>query len=92
MQCQRHPCPDPVAAPPTTPHYQAEAQAAKEAGNALYKQKKFEEAIAQYNKAMELDPSDVSFISNRAAVYFEMARCAGWGAGAGLGCGLADWG
>ncbi len=31
----------------------------------------FEVAIQHYNKAMELDPTDVSFLTNRSAVYFE---------------------
>ena len=42
------------------------AVAAKEEGNALYKAHKFDEAIAAYNRAIELDPSEMSFITNRA--------------------------
>jgi len=49
----------------------AEALKAKEEGNNFYKQKKFEDALKCYTKAAELDPYDMTFLSNRAAVYFE---------------------
>lgn len=48
-----------------------QALAEKELGNAAYKQKKFEVALEHYGKAIELDPSEISFLNNRAAVYFE---------------------
>ncbi|DAZ92496.1 TPA: hypothetical protein N0F65_012726 [Lagenidium giganteum] len=50
------------------------AAAAKERGNALYKQKKFEEAVACYNEAIEHDPSNMSYYSNRAAVHLEQGQ------------------
>ncbi|XP_057518652.1 hsp70-Hsp90 organizing protein 2-like [Amaranthus tricolor] len=50
------------------------AQKEKEAGNAAYKKKEFEEAITHYSKAMELDDEDISFLTNRAAVYLEMGK------------------
>ncbi|XP_020578040.1 hsp70-Hsp90 organizing protein 3-like [Phalaenopsis equestris] len=53
----------------------AEAQKEKEAGNAAYKKKDFEAAIKHYTKAMELDDEDISFLTNRAAVYLEMGKC-----------------
>lgn len=43
----------------------AEAQKAKERGNAAYKARKFEEAIKHYDAAIELDDSDISFLTNR---------------------------
>ncbi|KAH0464676.1 hypothetical protein IEQ34_004779 [Dendrobium chrysotoxum] len=52
----------------------AEAQKAKEAGNTAYKKKDFEEAINHYTKAIELDDEDISFLTNRAAVYLEMGK------------------
>ncbi|XP_058104591.1 hsp70-Hsp90 organizing protein 3-like [Magnolia sinica] len=52
----------------------AEAQREKEAGNAAYKKKDFETAIQHYTKAIELDDEDISFITNRAAVYMEMGK------------------
>ncbi|KAJ3706586.1 hypothetical protein LUZ61_010291 [Rhynchospora tenuis] len=52
----------------------AEAQKEKEKGNAAYKKKDFETAIAHYTKAMELDDEDISYLTNRAAVYLEMGK------------------
>ncbi|KAL2472458.1 Hsp70-Hsp90 organizing protein 3 [Abeliophyllum distichum] len=52
----------------------AQAQKEKEAGNAAYKKKDFETAIQHYTKAIELDDEDVSFHTNRAAVYLEMGK------------------
>ncbi|KAK3144127.1 hypothetical protein QOZ80_4AG0309120 [Eleusine coracana subsp. coracana] len=52
----------------------AAAQKEKEAGNAAYKKKDFETAIQHYTKAMELDDEDISYITNRAAVYLEMGK------------------
>lgn len=50
------------------------AQKEKEAGNAAYKKKDFETAIQLYTKAFELDDEDISFLTNRAAVYLEMGK------------------
>ncbi|KAL8210123.1 hypothetical protein R6Q57_006855 [Mikania cordata] len=52
----------------------AQAQKEKEAGNAAYKKKDFEQAITHYTKAFELDDEDISFLTNRAAVYLEMGK------------------
>ncbi|KAL5098961.1 hypothetical protein RYX36_003288 [Vicia faba] len=52
----------------------AEAQKEKEAGNAAYKKKDFDTAIHHYSKAFELDDEDISFLTNRAAVYLEMGK------------------
>ncbi|GFP81789.1 hsp70-hsp90 organizing protein 1 [Phtheirospermum japonicum] len=52
----------------------AMAQKEKEAGNAAYKKKDFETAINHYSKAIELDDEDISFLTNRAAVYLEMGK------------------
>lgn len=51
-----------------------EAQKEKELGNAAYKKKDFETAIQHYTKAMDLDDEDISYITNRAAVYLEMGK------------------
>lgn len=40
-------------------------------GNDAYKKKNFEAAIQHYNKAIELDPTDITFYNNLAAVFFE---------------------
>ncbi|KAJ4956088.1 hypothetical protein NE237_012871 [Protea cynaroides] len=52
----------------------AQAQKEKEAGNAAYKKKNFDTAIQHYSKAVELDDEDISFLTNRAAVYLEMGK------------------
>jgi len=44
----------------------------KEQGNAAYKKKDFPTAINHYKKAMELDPTEITFHNNLSAVYFEM--------------------
>lgn len=49
------------------------ALAAKERGNALYKEKKFDEAIAAYDEAYSIEPNPI-FLSNKAAVFVEMNR------------------
>lgn len=48
-----------------------EALVAKEAGNAAYRTRNFDAALQHYEKAIELDPTDMSFRTNKAAVYFE---------------------
>ena len=48
------------------------ALAEKELGNAAYKAKKFEDALHHYAKASELDPTEMTFLTNQGAVYFEM--------------------
>ena len=50
-------------------NYQALAE--KEKGNAAYKKKNFAVALEHYTKASELDPSDMTYLTNLAAVYFE---------------------
>jgi stress-induced-phosphoprotein 1 len=48
------------------------AEDAKTRGNNYYKQKQFPEAIACYEEAIEKDPSNMSYISNLAAVRLEL--------------------
>jgi len=47
------------------------ALAAKEKGNEFYKKRNFEEALKQYDEAIQHDPNDMTFYNNKAAVYFE---------------------
>lgn len=49
---------------------QRESVKRKEEGNNLYKAKKFTEALAKYDEAIALDPTNMTFLSNKAAVYF----------------------
>lgn len=46
--------------------------AAKDRGNTLYKNKQFAEAIVAYDEALELDPTNLMVINNKAAVHIEM--------------------
>jgi len=43
----------------------------KEKGNALYKEKKFDEAIAEYEAAQQLDTNNIVYTINKAAALFE---------------------
>ncbi|KAG8374768.1 hypothetical protein BUALT_Bualt10G0030100 [Buddleja alternifolia] len=52
----------------------AQAQKEKEAGNSAYKKKDFETAIQHYSTAIDIDDEDISFLTNRAAVYLEMGK------------------
>ncbi|KAF9192104.1 Hsp90 cochaperone [Haplosporangium sp. Z 11] len=51
-----------------------EALKFKDLGNVSYKARKFEEALEHYAKAWELDSTNVSILTNKAAVYFEMGN------------------
>ncbi|KAF9091197.1 Hsp90 cochaperone [Mortierella sp. GBA35] len=51
-----------------------EALKVKDLGNASYKARKFEEALEHYAKAWELDSTNISILTNKAAVYFEMGN------------------
>jgi stress-induced-phosphoprotein 1 len=46
----------------------------KNLGNEYYKKKQFQQAIEHYNKAIELDPWNLSYLTNRAAAYLEMGE------------------
>lgn len=48
-----------------------QAQREKEQGNAAYKKKNFDVALQHYKRASELDPSDMTYHTNMAAVHFE---------------------
>lgn len=51
-----------------------QAEAKKAEGNQFYKQKKYEEALALYNQAVELDPTEINYYNNIAAVYFQQEK------------------
>lgn len=66
------PKPEPKKEPePELPENKKKALQDKEQGNAFYKKKDFEKAIEYYKKAIEHDPTDITFHNNLAAVYFE---------------------
>jgi stress-induced-phosphoprotein 1 len=53
---------------------QLAAKKKKEEGNELYKAQKFDEALAAYDEAIVLDPTNMTFLSNKAAVYFSLKK------------------
>ncbi|XP_022333019.2 stress-induced-phosphoprotein 1 [Crassostrea virginica] len=67
--------PNPNPADPSTPssskNVNTKALEEKEKGNAAYKKKDFETALTHYSAAIDLDPANITFRNNRAAVYFE---------------------
>ncbi|XP_072302685.1 stress-induced-phosphoprotein 1 [Eucyclogobius newberryi] len=46
----------------------------KELGNVAYKNKDFQTALKHYDEAMKHDPTNMTYLSNQAAVYFEMGE------------------
>jgi stress-induced-phosphoprotein 1 len=44
----------------------------KELGNTAYKKREFEAALLHYSNAAKLDPANMTYLTNRAAVHFEM--------------------
>lgn len=53
------------------PPEKREALNEKQLGNEAYKKKSFEEALEHYNRAIELEPTEIIYLLNVAAVYFE---------------------
>jgi len=51
-----------------------QAEQKKNEGNAAYKNKEFTRAISLYNEAIEADPNELTYYTNKAAVYFEMKQ------------------
>jgi len=51
-----------------------EAEEFKNKGNEAYKAKKFEEALSLYDKALEMVPTEMTYFTNKAAVYFTMEQ------------------
>ncbi|ORZ18703.1 hypothetical protein BCR42DRAFT_231444 [Absidia repens] len=43
----------------------------KDLGNQAYKKREFESALTHYDKAWELDNTNITFLTNKAAVLFE---------------------
>ncbi|VDN19113.1 unnamed protein product [Dibothriocephalus latus] len=75
-ECSPPPSPpkksEPKPKEPELADVEKEALKEKELGNAAYKKKDFQTAISHYDKAIELDPKNITFLTNKSAVYFEM--------------------
>ncbi|KEF58485.1 uncharacterized protein A1O9_06411 [Exophiala aquamarina CBS 119918] len=62
---ERSPTPPPHR---VTPH-KVDPEACKAAGNKFFKAKDYDRAIAEYTKAVDAEPSNPTYLSNRAAAY-----------------------
>ncbi|XP_034033674.1 stress-induced-phosphoprotein 1 [Thalassophryne amazonica] len=80
MEEEDEPTPPPPKPKETQPPYRKEeelpenkrkALKEKELGNAAYKNKDFKTALKHYEEAIKHDPTNMTYISNQAAVYFE---------------------
>lgn len=69
----RDPTPPPAkkAEDDNLPENKKLARGEKDLGNSAYKKKDFDTALVHYNKAIEHDPTDITFYNNIAAVHFE---------------------
>ncbi|KIX95839.1 uncharacterized protein Z520_08547 [Fonsecaea multimorphosa CBS 102226] len=63
---ERSPTPPPHRVPPAP---KVDAEACKAAGNKFFKAKDYDRAIAEYTKAVDAEPSNPTYLSNRAAAY-----------------------
>lgn len=66
----KEPTPDPNAG---LTEAQKQAVEEKAKGNEAYKKKEFEVALSHYDKAIELEPTNITYYNNKAAVFFEQA-------------------
>ncbi|EPQ27037.1 uncharacterized protein PFL1_05321 [Pseudozyma flocculosa PF-1] len=56
----------------STPEQKAEAAEAKERGNVLFKSAAYGKAIDEYSRAIDLDPTEPAYLTNRAAAYMSL--------------------
>ncbi|KAH8153246.1 uncharacterized protein LAJ45_02833 [Morchella importuna] len=62
------------ALPPDPPKVELDGENYKQAGNKFFKQKEYIKAIEQYTKAIECEPENATFLSNRAAAYMSAGK------------------
>ncbi|KAI0796257.1 protein prenylyltransferase [Irpex lacteus] len=66
---------DPTPTPPPEPvDTLKEAEKKKEAGNVAFRAKNFTEAIERYTEAIDLNPNEPTYLTNRAAAYMALKR------------------
>ncbi|KIW86728.1 uncharacterized protein Z519_12641 [Cladophialophora bantiana CBS 173.52] len=63
---ERSPTPPPHRVPPAP---KVDPEACKAAGNKFFKAKDYDRAIVEYTKAVDAEPSNPTYLSNRAAAY-----------------------
>ncbi|OAP59124.1 hypothetical protein AYL99_06422 [Fonsecaea erecta] len=63
---ERSPTPPPHRVPPAP---KVDAEACKAAGNKFFKAKDYDRAIVEYTKAVDAEPTNPTYLSNRAAAY-----------------------
>lgn len=68
------PVPPPHKAPSPPPKPAFDAEACKTTGNKYFKAKDFTKAIAEYTKAITVEPQSVTYLSNRAAAFMSANR------------------
>ncbi|XP_056601859.1 stress-induced-phosphoprotein 1 [Triplophysa dalaica] len=56
------------------PENKRKASKEKELGNSAYKNRDFAAALKHYEEALKNDPTNMTYLSNQAAVYFEMGE------------------
>ncbi|KAJ7281964.1 protein prenylyltransferase [Mycena rebaudengoi] len=70
----RTPSPSPPPEPEPEEDIRVRAEKVKEQGNEAFKAKRFGDAIDLYTKAIEMNPIEPSFLTNRAAAYMGIKR------------------
>ncbi|KAI3656961.1 hypothetical protein MP638_004192 [Amoeboaphelidium occidentale] len=65
---------EPEQEPEPVPEEEAKAKQLKEQANGFYKQKKFDEALEKYTAAWELYKDDITILTNKGAVLFELGK------------------
>ncbi|KAL1297002.1 hypothetical protein AAFC00_004597 [Neodothiora populina] len=70
-----------AAAPPPPPHGSSpppqpsvDAEAYKAAGNKFFKAREYEKAVQEYTKAVQAEPQNATYLSNRAAAYMSAGK------------------
>ncbi|CAK5267226.1 unnamed protein product [Mycena citricolor] len=68
--------PSPISAPESEEEGDVlvRAEKMKEEGNVQFKAKKYDEAVALYTKAIELNPNEPAYLTNRAAAYMAVKK------------------